>query len=385
MKIVYTFFSNLVCGGHIEALQQATRLAARGHEVAICLLDETSPASKEVFQWFPNFSLPVFHPNQFPEDVDINVATFWATALPVFTSSAKHKAYFVQLDETKFYDDEITKSKVLFTYLLNFHYMTEARWVIQWLHQNFGRSAAYIRKGFDPTIVYPTTPIEPKKPGQFRILVEGSITSPFKRVKEAIIACQNLGCEIWCVSNLGQLPPDLKVDRFFSNVSFDQMSPIYSSCDILVKLSSVEGVFAPPLEMMACGGVSVVSDVSGYDEYITHEYNALVVPDGDIGLAREAIIRLMKDPDLYAKLRQNGQLTAESMAWEPSIDKLEEFFQEIVTNDQFQLSPDLTVLHLLTQLNHHFDHLENLRFTLQRSKVWRLVNFWIGLRDGKVK
>ena len=49
------------------------------------------------------------------------------------------------------------------------------------------------------------------------------------------------------------------------------MYEIYNQCDVLLKMSKVEGVFGPPLEMMACGGTCVVGNVSGYDEYCVHE------------------------------------------------------------------------------------------------------------------
>ncbi len=329
MKIVYVLSSNLVCGGHIIILQHITRLAKRGHNLFICILDESIPAQSSSFAWFPNFNCSVVHPQNFPDDVDICVATFWATVIPVLNFPAKHKVYFVQSDETRFYDDLIIKNQVSLTYLSNIHYMTEAQWIVQWLQNNFGHQAVYIPNALDHKIIHPAKPIENKRKDRFRILVEGTINTPFKRVKEAIEASQCLNCEIWCVSNGGKPDPDWQIDRFFYQVDFSEMKYIYSSCDILVKLSSVEGFFGPPLEMMACGGVCVVSDVTGYDEYIKDEYNALVIPNGDVNLAHQALKRLINDRELYNKLQQNGKLTADSMQWEDSIDKLEKFYENL--------------------------------------------------------
>lgn len=56
---------------------------------------------------------------------------------------------------------------------------------------------------------------------------------------------------------------------------------IYRSCDVIVKLSYIEGMFGPPLEMFHCGGTAIVYDVTGHDEYIVHEKNALVVKTDD--------------------------------------------------------------------------------------------------------
>lgn len=329
MKIVYVITSNLLCGGHIIVLQHVTRLAKRGHDVFICILDETIPAKATSFSWFPNFDCAVVHPKNFPDEVDICIATFWDTLIQVLKLPAKQKVYFVQSDETRFYDDLIMKNWVVLTYLCNIHFMTEAKWIVDWLEVNFGHQAAYIPNALDPNIIYPDQPIAVKREDKLRILVEGTIDSPFKRVKEAIEACQGLGCEIWCVSNGGKPSTEWKVDRFFYKVDFNQMRKIYSSCDILVKLSSVEGFFGPPLEMMACGGVCVVSDVTGYDEYITDEYNALVIPNGDVDLARQSLTRLINDNNLYRKLQSNGKLTASSMLWDNSIEQLDSFYQTL--------------------------------------------------------
>ena len=76
------------------------------------------------------------------------------------------------------------------------------------------------------------------------------------------------------------------------------MKNIYSSADIFLKMSKVEGFFGPPMEAMACGCAVVVSKVTGYDEYIKHNFNALVVESGDVSGAREAIKKLLIDSDL---------------------------------------------------------------------------------------
>ncbi|ACK64983.1 glycosyl transferase family 2 [Rippkaea orientalis PCC 8801] len=382
MKIVYVLPSNLICGGHIVVLQHITRLQARGYDISICLLDRNTPASPESFEWFPYSHIPVFHPEAFPEDVDICVATFWATLIPVLNFPAQHKVYFVQSDETRFYDNPIYQSQVALTYFSNIHFMTEARWIVEWLNLNFGKSACYIPNGFDPTIIHRVDPIIPKPKDKYRILVEGSINTPFKRIKEALEVCSYFDCEVWCVSNQGKPCSDWKIDRFFYQVPFNEMKSIYSSCDILLKLSSVEGFFGPPLEMMACGGVCVVSDVTGYDEYIVNEYNALVVPNGEIELARKAIQRLIDDRDLYRQLQKNGQQTSQQMKWDTSINKLESFFLEIAQGSRLKSHTSAWIKQINQTLNAYLSlsqEIEMLRLKAQevetlRSQVQALEN-----------
>jgi glycosyltransferase involved in cell wall biosynthesis len=61
------------------------------------------------------------------------------------------------------------------------------------------------------------------------------------------------------------------------------------------------------LELMACGTPTVVSDVSGIADYITHMESALVVPPGDEVALANAIGRLLKDPKLAARLTVNAE------------------------------------------------------------------------------
>ena len=106
----------------------------------------------------------------------------------------------------------------------------------------------------------------------------------------------------------------------------ESMKHIYSQCEILLKMSRVEGFFGPPMEMMACGGTCVVGKVTGYDEYIVDGWNALVVEQGDVRGAHDALKKLIEDPAYRKMLAANGRQTAGQWRWEPSIDTLEELY-----------------------------------------------------------
>ena len=95
------------------------------------------------------------------------------------------------------------------------------------------------------------------------------------------------------------------------HVPFEKMPGLYSSADVLIKLSTAEGMFGPPLEMFACGGTAIVWDVWGSEEYITHRYNALVAPMHSLAAAAACARELMHAPALLAELKANARKTAE--------------------------------------------------------------------------
>ena len=214
----------------------------------------------------------------------------------------------MQSDESRFNPPESELSKKAYnTYSMDYIYFTEAKWIQRWLKEKFGKEAAYIPNGVDNEIVHKVNYKGMTANRKIRILLEGPIDIPFKGMEDAFNAVKGLDCEIWCVSSAGIPKPEWKCDVFFGKVTFDQMKYIYSNCDILLKMSRVEGFFFFLLEMMQCGGTCVVGKVSGYDEYIVDGYNALTVELGDVVGAHNALKRLIDDPALLEKLKKEVQ------------------------------------------------------------------------------
>ena len=108
------------------------------------------------------------------------------------------------------------------------------------------------------------------------------------------------------------------------------------------------------MEMMACGGAVVVGRVTGYDEYIIDEYNALVVDATDVLAATMALKRLMADKSLYTKLIENGKKTAQNWSWNKSIQDLEQYYQRSLVD----LSNDTRCQQeYITDINKSISHL----------------------------
>jgi glycosyltransferase involved in cell wall biosynthesis len=190
--------------------------------------------------------------------------------------------------------------------------------------------------GNDPYISYPIGRealrcTEKSIPDGIRILVEGPIGIDFKGVKEALDIAIKAGCEVWFVEGKNKAPV---LDRFcahriFGCVPIDKMKYIYSSCDILLKLSRVESFAYPPLEMMACGGIPVVGDVEGIHEYMIDGYNGFIVNPSDGHGIVKLLERLINDGELRDRIKRGCRETvAKYSCWEKQIDALERFLCE---------------------------------------------------------
>lgn len=320
-SICYIIPTTNITGGVAVVCEHLNRLKKLGYKTLIASYDNKTDLS-----WFPNQSvkvIPLKGNQKTIEQYETVVATGWITAYELLLLNVKRKMYFVQSDETRFYPKgSYLKQRVKRTYSFPFEFMTEAKWIQKWLKQNFNQESFYVPNGVNTDIFYPDTPLSPKPKNKKRILLEGAINLPFKGMEEAFKVVQNLDCEVWCVSYDGKPKPEWHCDRFFEKVPMQQMKNIYSSCDILLKLSRVEGFFGPPLEMMACGGVSIVAKVTGYDEYIKDGYNALVTTPGNINKTKKLLQKLINDKKLYNLLKSNSQKTVEKMSWDNSIKLL---------------------------------------------------------------
>lgn len=327
MKIGYIVPSCSVSGGMAVICQHVNRLQKRGHFTVML-----STVAVQPMNWFPNQNVPIHNILDWTMELDVVVATSWSTAFWLYQVPSTTKCYFVQSDETRFHaDNSRWQHLTAMTYLLRVNYFTEARWIRTWLKENFDHDAALVPNGLDRNIFHACEPFSPKiKKG--RVLLEGAIGLPYKGMTEAFEAVAPLDVEIWCVSSYGTPKNGWRCDRFFEHVPMVDMKRIYSSCDILLKLSRVEGFFGPPMEMMACGGASVVGKVTGYDEYIVDGHNALVVDPLNIQEARSAVEQLLNDHGLKQRLIEAGRQTVKDWEWDSSIDILEKYFQGILSN-----------------------------------------------------
>lgn len=325
MRIAYLLPDVAISGGAAVVFQHANRIARRGHEVFVASMGAVNNAS-----WFPRQSVPVVTRTALPKDLDLLVATSWPTIYAAVGMPAKKKCYFVQADETTFYKSGSPLfHAALLSYLMNVRFLTMAVWIQKWLKESFGKEAVVIPNGIDRDFFYPSSERRPET-DRPRILIEGAFALPSKGMREAFEAVRGLDAEVWCVSSYGRPDSNFRYDRFLERVPVEKMREVYSNCDILVKLSKTESFGLPPLEMMACGGVCVVSRIVGHEEYIRDGENALMVRPDDIQGARAAVVRLLEDRQLRERLRTNGLRTAAERNWEPAIDRLEECFRETI-------------------------------------------------------
>jgi glycosyltransferase involved in cell wall biosynthesis len=337
-SIAFVLSSGEISGGTNVILRHAMQLADDG---AMIGLISDKALTKEAVSWHPIAEV-YKHPNlrwlDFFDtsgiDFDMAIATFWSTYFNLWKIPAANYGYFVQSIESRFYppSERMLRNLVDATYDMPCGFVTEAKWIQRYLAQIHQQSALLVPNGVDKRVFNNNGgAIAPRIPGKLRVLVEGAVDVEFKNVPAAIrLARRAQAHEVWLLtpSVVTSYPG---VDRVFSRVPHYATADIYRSCDILLKLSLVEGMFGPPLESFHCGGTCLVYDVTGHDEYIEHGINGIVVPTGNEYKVVAELKRLRDTPELLEALKRNAAATASAWPdWADSSRLFGDALQQIV-------------------------------------------------------
>lgn len=311
-----------ISGGTYVIVQHGAYLQDQGFDVTFAVQE---PFTAQTLTWHDLASrlrcVPIDAAKG--ETFDLVIATWWKTALELHHFNSPHYAYFVQSIESRFYPASEVPLRALVdaTYRFPGAYVTEATWIRDHLKTNYGHDVALVHNGIRKDL-YRTTGavmLPRDRNREPRVLVEGHFGVSFKNTALGIRLAREAGAkDIWLLTGtpVKWVPG---VSRVFSRVPMNATSEIYRSCDILVKLSTVEGMFGPPLEIFHCGGTAIVFDVTGYDEYIVDGQNACVVRRGDMDGVVTTLRRLLNDRTELARLQAGALQTAEAwVSWNES-------------------------------------------------------------------
>ncbi len=339
-KIAFILPTFGISGGIYVALKTANLLATHGrYQVTILLPNRREIANKKWIAW-PERVRILSYAEAGPEAYDMVFATWWETLFEAVRFKARTYAFFMQALEGSFYRWGAPEQRV-YEFLIKSHRfptIASARWLLNHASQ----PAYYFVCGMDRSVFYPTSPVIPHSPQKTRFLIEGPVCDPRKNVARAIQLLEHISVEYVAVG------PDLSEDdlgpnclRLFKAVPIQQMAAIYSSADVLIKLSNAEGMFGPPLEMFCCGGTALCWDVPGAEEYMVHGYNSLLAPMNHFSTVVEYIHKLVKDRELVETLKSNAKKTAGSWpSWTEIREKVLTCFDQVAQIENQTTFPD---------------------------------------------
>jgi glycosyltransferase involved in cell wall biosynthesis len=329
MRVLFILPVFRISGGAYIVAKVCGELAATGiHEVIIAVPDA---GIKESLRWLEHpQGVTVLPYSQTYQDIyDVVVATWWETLFIASRLQAKTYALFMQALESSFYEwgnprqeiyDRLVGANV-------FPSITTARWTLNYASQ----PAFYFLAGLDRSIFKPTTPFLQRGANEVRFLLEGPISDARKNIKQAIDLLEQKSVNyVWVGAEAAWEHVGTHCQAIFSDVPLQQMAAVYSSADVMLKISSSEGMFGPPLEMFACGGTAICWDVSGAEEYMAHGCNSLLCPINNFSTFLGYIDLLRKDRDLLGRLKAGAKNSANAWpSWFQVRESIFKCFDEI--------------------------------------------------------
>jgi len=323
MKVAFLLNDLQLSGGVGVVVQHARQLSTiEGWEVTLVLVREEEGTSWHGYEHLPHLHVRS-REQALGERYDVAVATWWETTFTLFELSADRYAYFVQSLEDRFYQhDEAERMGAALTLNLPVAFITEARWIRDTLAGLRPGAPCYlVRNGIDKDVFSVPARVTINTDDPLRVLIEGSPSSWFKHVHGAIHAAAAMRepRHVTVVCGDRKALGDVAADAVVGPLSHREMAALYERSDVVLKLSSVEGMFGPPLEGFHRGATCVVTPVTGYEEYVEHGWNGMLTDWDDLrGTARQLDL-LARDRELLHFLRANALETARAWpSWEQS-------------------------------------------------------------------
>jgi glycosyltransferase involved in cell wall biosynthesis len=115
--------------------------------------------------------------------------------------------------------------------------------------------------------------------------------------------------------------------RFLGRVSDEDLRKLYVAARVHVHPAHYEGFGLPPLEAMACGTPTIVSNSSSLPEVVGDA--ALLIDPNDHEEIAVALHRLLTDDQLHAELRSKGLQRAKCFSWESAARSTMEVYRKV--------------------------------------------------------
>lgn len=363
MKINFVLLSTAKNGGTRVIFEMANHLVERKHEITIISLDQPQhhwfslkkeikinyPESKYFIPFPGRAKIPffaifrkIFKAMKLPYDVDrikllarsipeadITIATEFPTARAVFLSGKGKLFYYIQHDETTFSKNPIESRQALSSYYLPLKHLVVSYWLKDLVKSRTGKEAIYLGNGVNTEIF---KPLNNKKKNTVMGFIRGIEWKGEDDMLKAFAILQEKNKDICfkIVDSKNLLRKLLKkLNIKLNNIEIlkkhtdEELVSFYSSSDVFVFTSHLEGFGLPPLEAMACKTSVVTTDCLGTRDFVVNNFNALVVPFKNPEKIAEAVLQILKSPELSNKLIKNGFQTAKEFNWHQVVNRLE--------------------------------------------------------------
>lgn len=167
--------------------------------------------------------------------------------------------------------------------------------------------------------------IEPRKNIERLIKAYGSLYNQKKDIPKLILA----GKKGWLYEEIFNTLEDLQLQdmvKFLGYVEIQDAPKLIAGSFAFVFPSLYEGFGLPPLEAMACGTPVITSNAASLPEVVGKA--GLLVDPLNANSIKEAMLKVIIEPDLRNKLSEVGIQQAQMFSWEKTTRRIEQIIEQ---------------------------------------------------------
>lgn len=328
-SIAYLIYNTKHCGGNKVVFEHVNRLLKRNYDVKIFTIFGKQP------DWFPlvakikHVSYYFFSPKP-----DILVPTFWPTSYLSLFLSSKRKIYFVLGWEEEFSQNKILRLLAKYSLKLPFEKLTISQYlknrIVEFTRVNKPLNVINAI-GIDLNKFKPINNKHQKKNKNPTIL---SVLSSYTWYKGVDLLEQTITklkenhpeYEFILVSSSEKKSYSSLFDKFYYNVTDQELIELYQNADVFLSTGRSEGLFIPGIEALACGSLFVSTNSGGILDYAENNKNAIIVTKLNSLWEEDIIEKFIKNKPLIHEITKNGLKSIKKYSWEKIIISLENIY-----------------------------------------------------------
>jgi glycosyltransferase involved in cell wall biosynthesis len=361
MKITFILPDANLRGGTRVIAIYAQYLQQKGHEILVVSTPKGPPSFKEQLKsllkgkgWIATPNNPshlddVNVPHKVIEssrpindhdipDADVVIATWWETAewVAKFLPEKGTKVYFIQHFEAHSYFSQEIQARVKATYSLPMYKIVIAQWLVELMKSEYhDHNVALIPNSVD-LVLFSAEPRSKQK-----VLTVGLMYSPLEwkgcriALESVNLARKNIP-DLHLVAFGGKAPTeDLPLPAntdYFLQPRQEEISKIYSQCDVWLFSSTSEGFGLPILEAMACRTPVIGTPAGAAPELLANGAGILVKMADATDMAL-AINKIAEMSELEWQAMSNiCYEKAHSYSWEDATNLMESALHKAIAN-----------------------------------------------------
>lgn len=252
-------------------------------------------------------------------DADVVIATWWETAEWVTRlSPAKGaKAYFIQHHENH---DNLPKDRVAATYLMPFHKITIAEWLVELMKNLYGDNHVSLVPNSVDIKQFDAPPRSKQQIPTIGMMFSNKI---WKGSDIGLEACslasqqiKNLHLVMFGSGHPSTESLSSTAVKFFHQPPQNTLKDIYAQCDAWLFPSRIEGFGLPILEAMACRTPVIGTPTGAAPELLADGSGILVKPEAPEDMARAIVQICQLSETEWRMLSDTAYAKATSYTWD---------------------------------------------------------------------